>query len=222
MNRADVTRQRAKDEFEAWAASYDRSLLQHFLFQPSYRVLLEEVVQWHSERPGPFDILDIGCGTGSFLASVAGSTLPARRLVGLDYSMEMCQQGMAKSRAADCDDRFHFTHADSEFLPFESGTFDVVTCANSFHHYPHQPVVVAEMFRVLRPGGRVMLIDGFRDNVIGWVVFDIVITAIEKTVFHAPWTTMRQYFEDAGFVEVDQRKFNILFAAFVTSGTRVA
>ena len=41
---------------------------------------------------------------------------------------------------------------DSERLPFESGAFDIVTCANSFHHYPRQDRAVAEMRRVLRAG----------------------------------------------------------------------
>ena len=57
---------------------------------------------------------------------------------------------------------------DSERLPFATGTFDVVTCANSFHHYPHQDRAVAEMHRVLQPGGRLMLIDGYRDAPWGW------------------------------------------------------
>ena len=37
-----------------------------------------------------------------------------------------------------------------------------MTCANSFHHYPHQDLAVREMRRVLRPGGRLILVDGYR------------------------------------------------------------
>ncbi len=58
---------------------------------------------------------------------------------------------------------------DSERLPFASGSFDIVTCANSFHHYPRQDRAVAEMRRVLRPGGRLMIIDGYRDGAMGLV-----------------------------------------------------
>src|SRR4029079_13648594 len=53
---------------------------------------------------------------------------------------------------------------DSERLPFKSGAFDAVTCANSFHHYPHQQQAVAEMHRVLKPGGPLPLVDGYRDG----------------------------------------------------------
>ena len=52
---------------------------------------------------------------------------------------------------------------DSERLPFATGSFDFVTCTNSFHHYPRQNRAVVEMHRVLRPGGRLLIIDGYRD-----------------------------------------------------------
>ena len=64
-----------------------------------------------------------------------------------------------------------------------------------------------------------MIIDGFRDNAVGWFIFDVVIAKIEKSVHHAPWTTMRSYFENAGFSEIYHRKFNLLFPAFITVGS---
>ncbi len=214
---AETTKQLAKEEFEAWARTYDRSLLNYFLFQPSSHMFLEELAHWHKDHATTFDILDIGCGTGTFLAMIAASSLPARSLVGLDYAMEMCLQASKKAGAAGVE-RMPFIHGDSEHLPFADSSFDIVTCANSFHHYPNQQAVVREMRRVLRPGGRLMIIDGFRDNVIGWVMFDVIITTIEKSVYHAPATIMRDYFAEAGLVNVHQRKFNLLFPAFVTVG----
>jgi len=55
---------RARDEFEAWASTYDRSFLNRFLFMPSYRIFLEELWAWRSQLSEPFDLLDVGCGTG--------------------------------------------------------------------------------------------------------------------------------------------------------------
>jgi ubiquinone/menaquinone biosynthesis C-methylase UbiE len=216
---AQAAKQQAKSEFDGWARSYDRSLLNHFLFQPSCHMFLEELARWQAGRSEPFDLLDVGSGTGTLAGMVALSSLPARHIVGLDYAMEMCQQARHKSSRNGIASEVHFVHGDSEHLPFADRSFDVVTCANSFHHYPHQQEVVLEMRRLLRPGGRLMIIDGFRDNIIGWVIFDVIITAIEKAVFHAPWPTMRSYFENAGFRDIRQRKFNILFAAFITIGT---
>ena len=51
---------RAKAQFDAWAGVYDRSLLNHFLFRPSYITLMEEVARWYSEHRRAFRLLDAG------------------------------------------------------------------------------------------------------------------------------------------------------------------
>jgi ubiquinone/menaquinone biosynthesis C-methylase UbiE len=213
---------RARHEFDSWAHSYDHSIVQRFLFQPSYRMFMEELYRWRREDQTPFDLLDIGCGTGTWIAMVEGSGLPVRRVFGLDYSQAMCCVAHKKARDANADNT-EFVRGDSEHLPFADASFDVLTCSNSFHHYPHQAAAVREMRRVLRPGGRLMLIDGFRDNIVGWVLFDIFITRGESTpeakVFHAPYSLMRKYFLDAGFQDVNQRKEGLLAPILLTVGT---
>lgn len=184
MNQSHQMKRLAKQEFEAWAGTYDRSLLNIFLFQPAYRMFLQEILTWRGKSSEPFDLLDVGCGTGTFDAMLAASPLPAR-VVGLDYAESMCQVASQKAHGAGVTDRLRYVSADSEFLPFKENSFDVITCSNSFHHYPHQQKVIEGFHRALRPGGRLMLIDGFRDNVVGWFVFDVIITAVEKEVFHA-------------------------------------
>ena len=217
MSRDKSMKARAKSEFEAWAGTYDRSLLNSFLFQPSYRMFLEELLAWRGADSEPFDLLDIGCGTGTFNAMLAGSSLPAR-VVGLDYAEAMCHVAADKARQAGVADRLHYVNADSQHLPFADASFDVVTCSNSFHHYPHQQQVVHEMRRVLRPGGRLMLIDGFRDNIIGWVAFDVIIGHVEKEVFHAPWSKIHEYFTNAGFKNIRRRKFSFWMPGLLTVG----
>jgi len=207
----------AKEEFEAWAGTYDRSLLNIFLFEPSYRMFLEELVAWRGQSGESFDLLDVGCGTGTFDAMLAGTRLPAR-VVGLDYAESMCKVAAKKAHQAGVTQRLRYVSADSEHLPFADNSFDVVTCSNSFHDYPHQQKVIEDFRRVLRPGGRLMLIDGFRDNVIGWVVFDVIITTVEKEVFHAPWSTIDAYLRHAGFEEIRRRKFNFWFPLLLTVG----
>ena len=83
---------------------------------------------------------------------------------------------------------------------------------------------LSEVTRVLRPGGRLMLIDGFRDNVIGWVVFDVIIHRGESTpeapVHHVPWSDMRRYFAEAGLGDIHQKKEGILVPIFLTVGQK--
>ncbi len=217
-----ATKKKARSQFDGWAHTYDRSIVQHLLFQPAYRMFMEELWRWRREDPAPFDLLDIGAGTGTWVAMVAGSPLPTRRVVGLDYARQMCDVAQGKAREVGADWP-RFINADSEHLPFSDASFDAVTCSNSFHHYPHQAATVREMRRILRPGGRLLLIDGFRDNVIGWTVFDVLITRGESTpearVYHAPWSQMRQYFIDAGFHSLVQRKEGVLTPIFLTMGT---
>lgn len=217
MNDAERMKSLAMKEFEAWAGSYDRSLLNRFLFQPSYRMFLEELVVWRGDSAEPFELLDVGCGTGTFDGMLAGSPLPAR-VTGMDYAPAMCRVADQKAERAGVRGRVRYVAGDSEHLPFADGSFDVVTCSNSFHHYPHQQKVIKDMRRVLRPGGRLMLIDGFRDNVVGWMMFDVIITTIEKRVYHAPWPVIHDYFEVAGFRDIRRRKFNLLFPLLLTVG----
>ncbi|MBP7934386.1 MAG: class I SAM-dependent methyltransferase [Phycisphaerae bacterium] len=207
----------AKNEFEAWAETYDESRLHRFMFQPAYRIFLEEVYAWRGSSRERFDVLDIGCGTGQFGAMLAVSFSSAR-VTGLDYAHGMCKVAGRKAAHAGVSDRMGFVTGDSEHLPFADHSFDLLTCSNSFHHYPRQQAVIRDMHRVLRPGGRLLLIDGFRDNVIGWVVFDVIIAAVEKHVFHAPWSTIHGYFEEAGFSQIRRRKFNFWFPLLLTVG----
>jgi SAM-dependent methyltransferase len=88
---------------------------------------------------------------------------------------------------------------DSERLPFGDGAFDVVTCTNSFHHYPHQDWAVAEMYRVLKPGGRLFLLDGYRDRFWGWLIYDVCVAALEGDVRHASTRDVRELLRGAGF-----------------------
>jgi ubiquinone/menaquinone biosynthesis C-methylase UbiE len=214
---ASRMKDQARREFDGWAHSYDRSILQRLLFEPSYNAFLQWIHAWYSGETRRRRLLDIGCGTGTLAARVVGADLPFD-VVGLDYSFSMCRQGEGKAIQTGVDQRVRFVNADSEHLPFSDGCFDVVTCSNSFHHYPHQEETVRQMRRVLAPGGRLMLIDGFRDNMIGWFVFDVCVGSAEKPVFHAPWSTVHQYLERAGFARIMQHKIGILAPILLTIG----
>ncbi len=215
-----VMKRRAKHQFDAWADDYDHSILNHFHFRPSYITLMEEIARFNAERQRPFRILDVGCGTGTLTTALAASPWQVD-IVGLDYAGNMCSAAAAKFDADPPGERPHFVNGDSEHLPFDDASFDIITCSNSFHHYPHQQTVVTEMTRLLTPGGRLIIIDGFRDCAIGWFVFDVAIARVEGDIHHAAWPVMSSYFETAGLTAIRRRKFNVLFPAFATVGDKV-
>jgi ubiquinone/menaquinone biosynthesis C-methylase UbiE len=192
----------AAEEFTRWSRSYDRSVLQWLLFGPSHRVLIRRIGAVAGDRP--FRVLDVGCGTGLF-ASRIRAALPRGQVWGVDLVSEMLVKGLPRWRHL----AGHVVpvQGDSERLPFASGTFDFVTCANSFHHYPRQDRAVVEMHRVLRPGGRLLLIDGYRDAPWGWFIYDVCVAFREGDVHHASARRVRELMSRAGLQAVAQKVY---------------
>ena len=187
----------ATREFTNWSESYDRSILQWLLFGPAHRAILQRLRALDPDRSPR--VLDVGCGTGVF-ASRIREVLPRSQVWGVDLVAGMLAGGRERwgREAGD----LHPVQGDSERLPFADGSFDVLTCANSFHHYPNQARAVAEFRRVLKPGGRVILVDGYRDGPLGWLIFDVFVASFEGAVHHNSRTQMRKLFADAGFGEI--------------------
>jgi ubiquinone/menaquinone biosynthesis C-methylase UbiE len=187
----------AKKEFDRWSYRYDRNWLQWAFFKPAHRMLLEAL------GPADLRILDIGCGTGVFAAQVL-EALPRSYVWGLDLSDGMLRQCHARCQAAQ--GRLHLIQGDSARLPFRDDAFDVVTCTHSFHHYPQQRQAVAEMYRVLRPDGRLLIIDGDRDRLWGRLIYDVLVVMVEGPVRHLTSGAFRELYDQAGFEHVTQRR----------------
>jgi ubiquinone/menaquinone biosynthesis C-methylase UbiE len=192
----------ATAEFNRWSESYDRCVLQWLLFGPSHRALVRRIRALGGDRP--VRILDVGCGTGVFAARLRDAC-PEARIWGIDLVAGMLAKGARRWRAHAA--AVQPVQADSERLPFPAGAFDVVTCANSFHHYPHQDRAVAEMHRVLRPGGRLLLIDGYRDALWGWFIYDVCVARVEGDVHHASAERLRRLFTQAGLEAIAQKVY---------------
>lgn len=192
----------ATREFTHWSTSYDRCILQWLLFGPSHRALIKRIRTVAADRP--VRVLDVGCGTGVFAERIRAA-LPRASVWGIDLVSGMLTRGAERWRR-------HAGHivpiqADSERLPFAGGSFDVVTCANSFHHYPHQDRAIVEMRRVLKPEGRLMVIDGYRDAPWGWFIYDVCVAGVEGAVHHASARQFRELFTQAGLHAIAQKVF---------------
>ena len=98
-------------------------------------------------------ILDIGCGPGAAVRAAAGSV---RCAVGVDRSESMIAIADRRSEGFD---NVQFTAAGAEDLPFPDETFDRVWTIHAFHHWEDREQGIAECLRVLRPGGRLLIVE---------------------------------------------------------------
>ncbi len=183
---------RAIAQFRWWAPFYDASPLQWFFFRPAHGLVMREI-----ESLGRSDlaVLDVGCGTGMLLRRLKDA-FPKSVVWGLDLSPHMLARAMTKWLDLD---PFHVTRGDSEFLPFAEGSFDVVVCSNSFHHFPSQGKVVIEMARVLKPGGIACVVDGSIDGPLGKLIFRGIVETVERGVHHCSKPEFAELFQRAGF-----------------------
>ena len=140
------------DRFNRWAKTYDRHWMQRFLFGRVQETALQLAAQ---EVPRAATILDVGCGTGRLLRSAA-LRFPGARLVGVDAAIEMVKQAEASLPAGIA---IQFQQATAEELPLPDDEFDLVFSTLTFHHWHEQRRGIAEVARVLAPGGRWLLAD---------------------------------------------------------------
>ncbi|MGK8525102.1 methyltransferase domain-containing protein [Nocardia asteroides] len=101
--------------------------------------------------------LDIGAGTGTEVIELAERVGPDGDAVGVDPNPAMLT--IARGRAETADSRARFLEGTAYRLPFPDGYFDAVRCERVYQHLDDPAAATAEITRVVRPGGRVLLID---------------------------------------------------------------
>ncbi|KUI21479.1 SAM-dependent methyltransferase [Mycobacterium sp. GA-1285] len=97
--------------------------------------------------------LDVGSGPGNVTASLARAAGPEGLALGIDVSRPM----LARAVSAQAGPNVGFLRADAQRLPFRDAAFDVVTSLAVLQLIPEPSSAVAEMHRVLRPGGRIAI-----------------------------------------------------------------
>ncbi len=117
---------------------------------PALETLLGEFVQ----PKGDERVLDVGTGTGPLAFALAPHV---KQVVGVDLVPELLERGRAY--AAERYPNVELVEGDASHLPFELGEFDLVMERAVLHHVPRPELVLAEMTRVTRHGGQLLVID---------------------------------------------------------------
>ena len=137
----------ARRLFAGIAPEYDRmGAVLSFGQDPRWRRLLVSKV---NAIPGSW-VLDVATGTGLVARELARKNV---RVVGLDQSEAMVTLGLQAVRERGLDERVRFTLGQAQALPFADGAFDAVTFTYLLRYVDDPAATVAELVRVLRPGG---------------------------------------------------------------------
>jgi len=119
----------------------------------TWEVLQEKVAFTRAQKPDM--ALDVACGPGELVLALTPHVRFAR---GIDLTEAMLRQARTFQAERGISNAA-FDQGDAEQLPYRDASFDLVTCQCSLHHMPKPELPVREMARVVKPQGRVMIID---------------------------------------------------------------
>ena len=132
---------------------------------PGIRRLKAWALEHLDPQPG-MTAVDVGCGTGEDAQGLAVTLAPEGRAIGVDVSTVMISEARRRADAVGNPALFEEGPADS--LPLGGSSVDVLRCERVLQHVSEPVACVAEMLRVLRPGGRVALIDTDWRSLVLW------------------------------------------------------
>ncbi len=133
------------DQHDAWSAGQS---YEHYMGRWS-RLIAAQFVGWLSP-PRQADWLEIDCGTGALTATVLNQADPASV-----HATDLSDDFVTHAAKTVTDRRVRFSQGDAQALPQEDRTVDIVTSGLVLNFVPDKPKALAEMHRVLRPGGQV-------------------------------------------------------------------
>ena len=189
------------------AASYYETFW-HEQLKPAQDLLLEMAAIHIGEK-----VLDIACGTGLVSFRAAQQAGESGHVLATDISDKMVEMAR-KISIEKAISNISFERMDAEKLEVEDGSFDVVICALGLMYVPDPLMAVKEMYRVLKPGGRVIAAVWGERHHCGWAeIFEIVDRRVASEVcpmFFQLGTgnRMELFFDKGGFEKIASRRIS--------------
>jgi|SRR3989338_691813 len=188
----------SKIEFNKWAKTYD-NFFNHLFFSHSNKKVAN-LISFSKNS----SILDVGSGTGILIEQLVSKK--NLKINGLDLSPEMVKISKEKFRK---NKNVTITLGSAVKMPFKNSSFDYVTCSHSFHHHSNSLQSLKEMYRVLKPRGKIIILDATKDGIIR-KLFCKIIDIIEGKVLHYSKDEMKNLFKKVGFNKTKQHNFGLL------------
>ena len=145
-----------KGVFDSVASRYD--IMNDLMSAGMHRLWKRYTVQHANARPGQV-ILDLAGGTGDLTREFARIVGPRGRVVLADINAAMLEHGRRRLVDAGIAGNVELAQVDAESLPFADNTFDRLSIAFGLRNVTHKEAALAEMHRVLKPGGKVLILE---------------------------------------------------------------
>jgi ubiquinone/menaquinone biosynthesis C-methylase UbiE len=153
----DPVKQQVAAHWNRRAAHFDEDF-GHSIRTPAERAAWDRILDLILPAADALEALDIGCGTG-FLSFELASR--GHRVTGVDFAPSMI--ALARKKGAERHATIRFEEADAEQLPFFAASFDIAVSRHLLWTLPHPNRAMDEWIRVLRPGGRLIVVDSRAD-----------------------------------------------------------
>jgi len=209
--------QHVRSVFDSVAPSYD--VMNDLMSAGLHRVWKRYTITVANPQPGD-QVLDIAGGTGDLSLAFAKKVGPTGRVVHTDINEAMLREG--RNRLIDLGVVLPTLVCDAEQLPFESNAFDFVSVAFGLRNMTRKDRALAEMQRVLKPGGKLLVLEFSRvakplEKAYDWYSFNILpklgkLVANDEDSYrylaesirmHPGQEELRQMMKTAGFGHVD-------------------
>ncbi|UXR68735.1 demethylmenaquinone methyltransferase [Staphylococcus sp. IVB6246] len=153
MSKNKANKEQVHEVFQNISGKYDR--LNNIISFEQHKSWRKKVMKEMNVQPGSI-ALDVCCGTADWTIALSHAVGPDGEVTGLDFSENMLKVGEEKTSNMD---NIRLVQGDAMALPFEDNTFDYVTIGFGLRNIPDYKVALAEMYRVLKPGGMVVCLE---------------------------------------------------------------